>query len=368
MEMVTLKGTQQLRKNVRCRTPVCIYNVSKQPVCQGQILPSIHIPDDHQATTVMRLHCNVEAIPQGEMDTDMRGAIKKELLSHMEPTTLIDLWNWKQNSRSEAMGLVRVPGDKIDALLRLSGKGGLWVETPLQKRHLFAPLWLNKPDAPSTLEQTLQKAAKLTNHYGIIRKSEPGDKYSYAIRVLQTELTASREVLQLDTGQRYHIQGPPAHISTQQIHDILVQMKWEATVQAERRWFRGKPTWQATSTTSPPCNETYVQLGYERCWLRIIPARKQLSPIERVPPHGPKLPARNRPVLPRARLPLSQVRDKVRSDRPILRPHPAPLRAATRNSPRNACDVRLRPQRLGPPRPSLRRCHPCDPRMPFRTR
>ena len=284
-ETITKKGDQQVRRSVRCRTPIYVYNVSKQPAFQGEIIKPIAVPDDRQGTTVMRIHCPTHAIPQDHLEKNLIATIKTELQGRLEAATVVDLWNWKGTHPDEAVGLARVPTDQVVGMLKLSGQGGLWIETPLSKKHLYGPLWLGKPQERIELDQAKSQAAKLANHHGLIRKIDEQGSATYAIRVLQTELTASRETLQLDTKQRRYVQGPPAHIGTPQIQERLQQLKWEATVGSERRWFRGKPTWQITAAQPPPCNETHVQLGYERCWLRIVSARKQLSPVEHV---GPK--------------------------------------------------------------------------------
>ena len=98
------------------------------------------------------------------------------------------------------------------------------------------------------------------------------------------DLVAHKTTLEMDAKLRFHIQGPLAHVSTEQIQEILRQLPWEAEVYPERKWLRGQPTWQAKSAVAPPCNETHVQLGYERCWLRIKSTQRHVSAVEKAPP------------------------------------------------------------------------------------
>ena len=266
-ETITKKGDQQIRKSVRCRTPIYVYNISKQPAFQGEIMKPITVPDDHQGTTVMRIHYPTHAIPQDHLDNNLLATIKAELQGRLETNTVVDLWNWKRTKSDEAMGLVRVPTDQVVGLLKQSGQGGMWIETPISKKHLYGPLWLGKPQEHIDLDQAKSQADKLASHHGLIRKVDEQGGVTYAIRVLQTELTVSRETLQLDTKQRYYVQGPPAHIGTPQTQEILQQLQWEAIVAqnvggfGESRLGKSRRP-NRRHVTRPTCNSVTKDAGF----------------------------------------------------------------------------------------------------------
>ena len=175
--------------------------------------------------------------------------------------------------------------------LKKSGTRNIWIDTPVTHKHQYVPLWLSKPSEHITTQQARQQAEKLGVHFGIIRKKDAQDKWTYALRVAPSELQNSKKKLDMNVRMRWQIQGPPAHIGRSQIQDIVKQVEWGgAEILPDRRWFRGAPTWQAVSDGPPPCQETYVQIGYERCWLRIKSTKKQAPALEKTPPATPATP------------------------------------------------------------------------------
>ena len=306
-EKVMDKDGRRTRTTSRCRTPICVYNVSKQEAFTGEIMQAIKIQDDQRATTILRVHCEVGHIPRTMLEEDMTATIKKELNQCLPNPGLVDLWKWRMKTDVEAMGFVRVATAHVETMLQQSGLKGVWVDTPLTHKHLYAPLWLGKPQEVVTLTQAKSQISKLDKHLGIIRKQDQEDKWTYALRVATGDLGASKQKLEMDSKLRFKIQGPPAHVSTDQIQEILRQMAWEAEIHPERRWQRGHPTWHATASKPPPCNETHVQLGYERCWLRIRSTQKPVAAVEPTPlEEHRKLPmtwqqATKSPTNPRAR-------------------------------------------------------------------
>ena len=144
-ETLTDRAGQRTRVATKCRTSICVYNVSKQEAFQGQIMTQIKIKDDTSTTTVFRLQCDVEHVPKEAITKDLRDAVRKELEPLLEQNGIIDLWRWRLIEDTVAMGFIRIPAPQTEKFLQASGKKGIWIDTPVTHRHLFTPLWLSKP-------------------------------------------------------------------------------------------------------------------------------------------------------------------------------------------------------------------------------
>ena len=278
------RGTQRTRQTNRCRAPVYVYNLTKEPAFTGtKIHAPIKIPETKSATVVLRAHYDTSNMPRQAVASGLGGAMKSEMAKYIPASDILDAWGWRVTQGDEAMGLVRINEDKLETLLKFSGQQGLWTETPISHRHAFAPIWIGNPKETTTLQQAMDKLAQVKNPQGLIRKVAPDGKTSFAIRVRLQEVSETKESLKMDTKNRYLLQGLPPAANRSQAQEVVKQLEWTAEIQEERRWVRGRPTWTIVAQQAPPCSEAQITLGYERCWLTIRPARKPVTPSERIP-------------------------------------------------------------------------------------
>ena len=283
-ELQVDKGGQRSRQTTRCRAPVHVYNISAVEAFTGEIHKPIKISSDGAVTTVLRIHCDITNLPTTALENDLAGTVKTALAKHAVEGSLLDAWGWKRTQPGEAMGLVRTHIEHLIPLLKQSGQHGLWIETPLSQKHVYAPIWVGGPQETVTSSAALEQAGKLKNSVGLIRKLQDNGSASYAIRVPQGEIDACKETLKMDTRSKFRLQGLPAAAGLGQAKEVVKELGWQAEVLGERGWFRGRPSWTIVAQKGPPCNEAQITPGYERCWIAIRPARRPIAPTERIPP------------------------------------------------------------------------------------
>ena len=136
----------------------------------GQIHKPIRVAVDKDSTVVVRIHHDASNLPKQAMVDKLQDTMQNEMARHVAPQAIIDTWNWRHNAGGDIMGLMRINADHLLPLMQQSGLQGVWVETPLSHRHLFAPIWLSSPQCKLTQQERLPRLRLFRNPWASFGK------------------------------------------------------------------------------------------------------------------------------------------------------------------------------------------------------
>ena len=98
---------------------------------------------------------------------------------------------------------------------------------------------------------------------------------TWAIRMLTSHHEELKAKLGTNDDPAYFISNVPPEMETENIIELLQQLKWQASVKdGERRWKRAGYTWLVRSCEEPKVWQFPITVGYERRTLKIEAARK----------------------------------------------------------------------------------------------
>ena len=225
---------------------------------------------------------------QIEMEQKRLPAIKQWLSSlaqHNRGLEILDVWNvqalqQKVNARTYQAS-VRVPSSQVASLLAMSGPGKLQVNVPGALRTNLQHVWLKKEGRPMDEEEVLNVMNEnIEIHLGAFQV-----RGTWALRTLTEHHGAMKAKLGKNEDPAYFISNVPPEMETENIQEILQQLKWKATVKdGERRWKRAGYTWLVRASEDPKVWQFPITFGYERRTLKIEAARKpKILPTPFVP-------------------------------------------------------------------------------------
>ena len=85
------KGNQRTRQTNRCRAPVYVYNITKEPAFTGQkIHAPIKLPETKSATVVLRAHYDTNNLPRQAVNSDLQGVMKNEMAKYIPASDILD--------------------------------------------------------------------------------------------------------------------------------------------------------------------------------------------------------------------------------------------------------------------------------------
>ena len=190
----------------------------------------------------------------GSEDRDIQNAIRQKQFSairqwmqhQLAGIDLIDIWNLRNVDGQWGIN-ARIPKGKLDEVLRKSSPV-LEIDTPRDCPVTTRPVWLKREGLPLTVEQVLEFAKEVPNHYGIFKKQE-----CYALRVSQADFQKTKEALGQVSTPLFRIFGLPQYFVAEDVMELLQAMAWEAEVQPGSRRFRnGGVQYLVRSSQNPP--------------------------------------------------------------------------------------------------------------------
>ena len=197
------------------------------------------------------------------------------LVQHNRGLEILDVWNVQAiqqhvNERGYQAS-VRVPSAQVESLLAMSSPGKLQVNVPGALRTNLQHIWLKKEGRPMTEKEVLDVMEEHKGkHLGAFQV-----RGTWALRMLTENHSEMKTKLGKNEDPAYFISNVPPDMETENIQDILQQLKWKATVKdGERRWKQAGYTWMVRSSEDPKVWQFPVTFGYERRTLKIEAARK----------------------------------------------------------------------------------------------
>ena len=197
------------------------------------------------------------------------------LVQHNRNLEILDVWNIQAlqkhvNERTYQVS-VRVPSSQVESLLAMSSPGRLQVNVPGALRANLQHIWLKKDGKPMTEDEVLDILEENQGkHLGAFQV-----RGTWALRMLTEHHNDMKAKLGRNEEPAYFISNVPPEMEAENIQEILMQLKWKATVkEGERRWKRAGYTWLVRSGEDPRVWQFPVTFGYERRTLKIEAARK----------------------------------------------------------------------------------------------
>ena len=222
----------------------------------------------------------------GSEDRDIQNAIRQKQFSairqwmqhQLAGIELIDIWNLRNVDGQWGIN-ARIPKGKLDEVLRKSSPV-LEIDTPRDCPVTTRPVWLKREGLPLTVEQVLEFAKEVPNHYGIFKKQD-----CYALRVSQADFHKTKEALGQVSTPLFRIFGLPQYFVAEDVMELLQAMAWEAEVQPGSRRFRnGGVQYLVRSSQNPPLTSAPFFFGYERRVVTVEPTVRSVVPAPRVDP------------------------------------------------------------------------------------
>ena len=222
----------------------------------------------------------------GPEDRDVQNAIRQKQFSairqwmqhQLAGIELIDIWNLRNVDGQWSIN-ARIPKGKLDEVLRKSSPV-LEIDTPRDCPVTTRPVWLKREGLPLSVEQVLEFAKEVPNHYGIFKKQD-----CYALRVSQADFHNTKEALGQVSTPLFRILGLPQYFVEEDVMELLHAMAWEAEVQPGSRRFRnGGVQYLVRSSQTPPLTSAPFFFGYERRVVTVEPTVRSFVPAPKVDP------------------------------------------------------------------------------------
>ena len=144
----TVTTGAQATKTAETKTSaeVWIYNVSRTPGAPVPLRPVVSVKQDRASTLVMRLRLDLTDTPADLKGMEPNKLAKQELSAQLGDTKILDNWAGRINDeQTQLITLVRVLATQEDALLRCSGQGSIWADTPPRRDAEVQPGVANPP-------------------------------------------------------------------------------------------------------------------------------------------------------------------------------------------------------------------------------
>ena len=182
-----------------------------------------------------------------ELEQKRLPAVKQwisSLVQHNRGLEILDVWNVQAvqqhvNERGYQAS-VRVPSAQVESLLAMSSPGKLQVNVPGVLRTNLQHIWLKKEGRPMTEKEVLDVMEEHKGkHLGAFQV-----RGTWALRMLTENHNEMKTKLGKNEDPAYFISNVPPDMETENIQDILQQLKWKTTVKdGERRWKQAGYTW-----------------------------------------------------------------------------------------------------------------------------
>ena len=210
------------------------------------------------------------------------------LVQHNRNLEILDVWNLQavqQHANERIYQIsVRVPSMQVESLLAMSGPGKLQVTVPGALHANLQHIWLKKEGRPMNDEEVLDIIGDNNGkHLGAFKV-----RGTWALRMTNEHHDEMKNKLVKNEEPAYFISNVPPEIETENIVELLQQLKWRATVKdGERRWKKAGYTWMVRSCEEPKVWQFPITFAYERRTLRIEAARKpKVVPAAPMPEDG----------------------------------------------------------------------------------
>ena len=280
----TLKGRDRTVQRSTANTEMWVYNISQTCAVTGPLRPLLTMPVAPPKTVVMRVFFPCNRLPAKELLQDPLKLARQEMTRVVGEGGYVDVWNAKVMDDDQLKVQVRMAREKTQPFLKRSGVEDFWVDTPLDEMATTSPIWLSDPTRPLSLTEARKMIEPIPDHRGLIRRTYR-ETQTFALRVEQSKMREVQEKLKLDTSISYTLEGLPPHMSEEEVSELLTKLNWPSAKLSEKRtWKRGKACWGVKSATEAPHQTIQLQIGYERFWLRINPAKRRQPTREHVRP------------------------------------------------------------------------------------
>ena len=166
---------------------------------------------------------------------------------------------------------VRVPSTQVESFLAMSSPGKLQVNVPGALRTNLQHMWLKRDGQPMSDDVVIDIMDEHKGkHLGAFQV-----RGTWALRMLVEHHNEMKALLGRNEDPAHCISNVSPEMETENIQEILQQLKWKATVKdGERRWKKAGYTWMVRSSEDPKVWQFPVTFGYEPRTLKIEAARK----------------------------------------------------------------------------------------------
>ena len=197
------------------------------------------------------------------------------------PEEMVDAWAIKDTEQGWKFCL-RVNDENVMKTLALSGRSGLWLNSPAGLNPSPGLVWLKKPAGESgyrnvTLEEALAIALQSPNHMGLVQR-----QMSFALRVAETDVKPTRQALGLEVLDGWRCTGLPPAATSNDVISIMKSIGWEVSVDdSARRCNKGSSSYVIWAPGAPPRWRFPVTFDGQRCVVALEPLgqRRQRTPV-----------------------------------------------------------------------------------------
>ena len=174
--------------------------------------------------------------------------------------------------------LVRVAAAAREKVLASSGTKGIFWTPEIDKRDLYAILWLPHQEAEDYREAL--RAAQGNTTLGIVTRVDQQGARRFGLRVLAKDRDTVATKLGRPVGMRFFIRNTPIEWIEQDVQDLAKQLGWTITIpnpQTAVRIRKGVASWAVRASAMPGVRSAVVMSGDERLTVQIVPAEDKPS-------------------------------------------------------------------------------------------